>query len=62
MVYINKQGYLERKTRSKSCRGGNQPTKRNWWFGRFGNIGLGHINIPKRLWGKKLMFKLEIKD
>ena len=62
MAYINKQGYLERKTRSKSCRGGNQASKRNWWFGKINSIWLGRINIPKELRGKKLMFKLEIKD
>ena len=62
MAYINEQGYLERKTKSKGCRGGNQSSKRNWWFGRFGSIHLGKINIPKRLQGKKLRFKIEIDD
>ena len=61
MVYINNQGYLERKTISK-VKGGNQSSKRNWWFGKNDSIWLGSINIPERLQGKRLMFKLEIKE
>ena len=59
MVYINDQDYLERKTKSKSI-GGNQASKRSWWFGTTNIIGLGHLTIPERLQGKRFKLKVEV--
>ncbi len=62
MVYINNHDYLEKKTITKA-RGGNQPSKRNWWFGKEGVIHFGLMRIPKRFYGKKIMFKVvEVND
>jgi len=61
MVYINKQGYLERKINQSTSKV-NDSSKRNWWFGKFGTIFLGAINIPEHLQGKRIMFKVEIKN
>ena len=61
MVYINKQGYLERKI-GGTLTNVNDSSKRNWWFGKFGTIFLGAINIPEHLQGKRIMFKIEIKN
>jgi len=59
MVYINKQGYLERKINGSTNKI-NDSAKRNWWFGVYNSIWLGRISIPKRLQGKRLRFKIEI--
>jgi len=59
MVYINKQDYLEGKTAKKQ---GSKPSNRSWWFGKFGTIWLGNVNIPRRLWGKRLCFKVIIEE
>ena len=61
MVYINKQGYLERKI-GGTLTNVNDSSKRNWWFGKFGTIFLGAINIPQHLQGKRIMFKVVIKN
>lgn len=58
MVYINKQGYLERKIKLSKV---NKSSMRNWWFGKVGDIFLGKINIPERLQGKRIMFKVVTK-
>ena len=58
MVYINKQNYLERKVNG-TINQINLPSKKNWWFGKFGIIWLGRVNIPERLFGKQIRFKVE---
>jgi hypothetical protein len=64
MAYINKQGYLERRTRSGK-HPGNLATKRIWWFAKYNakgtpSIDVGELNIrvPEELLGKRLCLKL----
>ena len=64
MVYINKQGYLEKITRTS--KGTHNPCKRNWWFVRYDSngtpcifLGTTRVNMPKELLGQKVYLKVE---
>jgi len=76
MVYVNEEGYLERKTKSTTPNG-HKPSKRDWWlvkysgiYGHCGIIGINtskktnpchvSITIPKKYVGKRVRFKLEV--
>ena len=58
MTKINNINYIERRTGKK--------TKRDWWFVTYPksrycqNIYLGILNVPKRFFGKKIRFKVEV--
>ena len=64
MVTINKQGYLERRTRSGK-HSGNLSTRRTWWFVKYDSrnkpsISIGSLTIlvPEELLGERVCFKL----
>lgn len=57
MVYINEQGYLERKTRAGRKNPSGKSTKRNWWMIKQGTVII--INLPSKYHGRKVRFKVE---
>lgn len=66
MVYVNKQGYLERKTHSGRRNPHGKSTTRNWWMIKSGtinaNVMLGNdtlISFPLKYIGRKVRFKVE---
>jgi len=70
MVYVNKKGYLERKTKSrlKNSKSGKAPV-RDWWLVKAGTgkidarIQLRNVSFPPKYLGKKVMIKVvEIKE
>ena len=65
MVYVNKEGYLERNP-SKRKNPNSKPTKRDWWFIKYDrnkrNIGYLQLKlyIPSRYVSKRIRFKIEV--
>jgi len=68
MVYVNKEGYLERQTRVGKKNPHSKPTKRAWWFVKHHNGGnrgciqtiTKGIILPKKYIGKRVKFKIEV--
>jgi len=67
-MYINKQGYLERKTHSKKSTISKAST-RNWFFFFFGNeratagrIVIRFISLPKEYIGKRIRLKITVEE
>ncbi len=66
MVYVNKRGYLERKTHSGRGHGSSKGAVRNWWLIKHGttncNINIGQISFHSEWAGKRIRLKLEVLD
>jgi len=71
MTYINKDGYVEKKTNAGKKNPNGRGTRRDWWLVKYvisghisdgapATIGLGHVSIPRKYIGKKIRFKLEV--
>jgi len=60
-MYVNQQGYLERKLGTKLARGGNKSPKRNWWLVKY-NHKVGTIYIPASFIGKRVRVKMIIEE
>lgn len=63
-MYINKYGYVERKTTSQTSKGGqNRATRRSWWLvNHYKIINIGRLSIPKEYLGKRIRLKVEVDD
>ena len=65
MVYINKQGYLERHTRGGQKNPNSKGTTRAWWFikarseRKANYCGYVFLAFPREYVGKKVRFKIE---
>ena len=64
MPYINKQGYLERKTRAGVGHGSSKGSVREWWLVKFvgdvAQIHLDKVNFPLDMAGKRIRLKVEV--
>ena len=64
-MYVNKQGYLERRTVSGK-KSTNLASTRTWWFVKYNsygkaviNVGNNQIKVPEELLGERVCLKLE---
>jgi len=57
-MYINQQGYLERKTGSGKKPNNSRASKRNWFLVKSkSNIDIGTLYIPNKYVGKRIRIK-----
>jgi hypothetical protein len=66
MAYVNKKGYLERKTRTGTKNPHSKSSVRNWWMVKSSGTGYsvklgkyGEISCLKKYAGKRVRFKIE---
>ena len=60
-MYINKHGYLERRTRSGRRTTKTSASVRNWWLIK-SNHRICCINVPSKYMGKRIRFKVTIEE
>lgn len=61
MVLIDNKGYLFVKEHGRFGHSvlRNIRSRRDWWIGRR-VIGMAGIRLPKKFWGKRIRFKIEV--
>ena len=68
MAWIDKMGYVRRKTSAIKRNPNTKSTTRNWFFVKFKKEGtgymsigkIGYISCPKELIGKRIKLKVEL--